>query len=126
MRDLHHILKDAFEFDDDHLYSFYLSGEPWDQGSEYAAQPGRGGRGVSVPLSSLPLRPKQTLLYLFDYGDQHEFDVQFVGLDPNASKHETYPRIVESHGKAPAQYGAYDDEEAGESVDWGEAEADGE
>jgi hypothetical protein len=126
LRDLHHILQDAFEFDDDHLYSFYLSGEAWDKGSEYAAQPERGERGVGVPLSSLPLRPKQTFLYLCDYGDQHEFDVQFIGLDPNASKHEHYPRIAEVHGKAPAQYGAYDDEEAGEGQDWDEEEADGE
>ena len=52
--------------------------------------------------------------------------MQFAGLDPNASKQEHYPRIVEVHGKAPAQYGAYDDEEAGEGEDWDEEESDGE
>jgi hypothetical protein len=111
LRDLHRIIQAAFAFDDDHLYSFYLSGQAWDRDTEYAAQPERGARGVSVPISSLHLRPKQKFLYLFDYGDQHEFDVQLAGLDPTASKEEHYPRIVEAHGEAPAQYGRYDDEE---------------
>ncbi|MCA1697785.1 MAG: plasmid pRiA4b ORF-3 family protein, partial [Actinobacteria bacterium] len=34
--DLHHALQDAFDWDDDHLYSFWLKGEFWGRdGSEY-------------------------------------------------------------------------------------------
>ncbi len=29
MEDLHHIILDAFDFDDDHLYSFFMDGEKW-------------------------------------------------------------------------------------------------
>ena len=33
--DLHAAIQDAFEFDSDHLYSFFMSGRAWDQDSEY-------------------------------------------------------------------------------------------
>lgn len=34
--DLHEVLRFAFEWDDDHLYSFWLGGEFWAQdGTEY-------------------------------------------------------------------------------------------
>ncbi len=35
LEDLHHVIQDAFEFDDDHLYSFFMSGKAWDKDSEY-------------------------------------------------------------------------------------------
>ena len=43
------------------------------------------------------------MTYLYDFGDQWEFDVKLEGIekvDPKMSK----PKIVESHGKAPQQY----------------------
>jgi len=54
----------------------------------------------------LGLRMKQKFLYLYDYGDEHRFEVQLVGINPEAPKGR-YPRIVESHGKAPRQYGGW-------------------
>lgn len=36
LEQLHLAIQDAFEFDDDHLYSFFLSGKPWDQDTEYS------------------------------------------------------------------------------------------
>lgn len=35
LQELHWAIQDAFDFDDDHLYSFFLSGKAWDQATEY-------------------------------------------------------------------------------------------
>jgi hypothetical protein len=118
LRELHVIIQEAFDFDFDHLYSFFLSGRAWDKNSEYAAQPQAHERGVGVTLGSLRLRPKQRLLYLFDYGDEHRFEVQLVGLNPDAPKGR-YPRLVEAHGQSPPQYGEWEADEA-----WNEDDSD--
>jgi hypothetical protein len=35
LHDLHLAIQDAFDWDNDHLYAFYMSGKAWDSGSEY-------------------------------------------------------------------------------------------
>ncbi len=120
LRELHAVIQDAFEFDHDHLYSFFMSGRAWDKASEYAAQPEGNQRAVSgTRLENLRLRLKQRFLYLFDYGDEHHFDVQLVSLNPDAPKGR-YPRIVEEHGQAPQQYGGWDGDDEEDSDDWEE------
>jgi len=56
-----------------------------------------------VKIRDLNMRMKQRFLYLFDYGDEHRFEVQLVGINPDAPKGK-YPRVVERHGKNPRQY----------------------
>lgn len=36
LHDLHYAIQNAFEWDADHLYSFFMSGRAWDQSTEYA------------------------------------------------------------------------------------------
>ena len=35
LEELHFAIQDAYEWDTDHLYSFFMSGQAWDEGSEY-------------------------------------------------------------------------------------------
>ena len=35
LHDLHMAIQDAFEWDNDHLYAFFMSGKAWDSSSEY-------------------------------------------------------------------------------------------
>lgn len=116
LEDLHLLIQRAYRWWDDHLYSFFLSGDPWDQDSEI------GSPWSDVPLHThhiemrqLDLQAGQTFLYLFDYGDQHEFDVTVLRINSLAPKGE-YPRTLEYHGDPPPQYPDYD-EESGEA-DW--------
>lgn len=104
--DLHYAILDSVDFDSDHLYSFFMSGRAWDNTTEYTSPEGEGPSAARVKIGDLGLRMKQKFLYLFDYGDEHCFEVQLVGLNPEAPKGR-YPRIVESHGKAPPQYGGW-------------------
>ncbi len=105
--DLHYAILSAVDFDPDHLYSFFMSGRAWDDSTEYASPYAEGPSADEVKIGDLSLRMKQKFLYLFDYGDEHRFEVQLVGVNPEAAKEGRYPRIVKSHGKAPRQYGGW-------------------
>jgi Plasmid pRiA4b ORF-3-like protein len=102
----------AFEFDDDHLWSFFLSGKPWDRASEYARLPdppvgGRNRGADGLRVGDAPA--KKEFLFLFDYGDEWHFGVRLVRtgeVEPGAR----YPRVVASQGQAPRQYPDVDDE----------------
>lgn len=101
--DLHYAILRAVNFDADHLYSFFMSGEAWDDTTEYASPHGEGRSAARVKIRDLGLRMKQRFLYLYDYGDEHRFDVQLVAFNPDAPRGD-YPRIIERHGRAPRQY----------------------
>jgi hypothetical protein len=109
--DLHDAIRDSVDFDYDHLYSFFMSGEAWDDSTEYASPLNREkGSASQVKIGGLSLRMKQRFLYLYDYGDEHRFDVQLIAINPDAPKMQ-YPRIIEKHGKNPPQYGGWDEED---------------
>ncbi len=116
LEDLHLLIQRAYGWRDDHLYSFFLSGNSWDRGSEIGSPWSDASLHTHhIEIQQLDLHKGQTLLYLFDYGDQHEFDVTVLRINSLAPKGE-YPRTLEYHGKSPPQYPDYD-EESGET-DW--------
>jgi hypothetical protein len=119
----------AFGFDDDHLWSFFLSGQPWDQETEYARMPspdpiqGRPARAASrLRVRDAPAG--REFLFLFDYGDEWHFGVRLArtGLGPESGV--SYPRVVASHGQAPPQYPELDDDWADEPGSDTETEVD--
>ena len=121
--DLHYALQDAFDWDDDHLYSFWLNGEFWARdGSEYthpfhASQPNPLGPFATSPapasadvrLDRLRLEKGQRIAYLFDFGD--EWRVRLTVRDMTVEDLQRYPRLLESAGDAPPQYPDHEDEE---------------
>ena len=114
--DLHAAIQAALDWDGDHLYSFFMSNQAWDEESEYASPEGETMWDESAPkaddakIGSLGLQLKQKFMYIFDFGDEHRFEVEVIGINPNAPKDE-YPRIVDGRGNVPPQYPDYDEEE---------------
>jgi len=107
LHDLHRVIQHAFGWEDDHLYAFYLSGKRNDALTEVGASTSFGASeppvASEVALAHLELKRGQKLLYLFDFGDNLEHDIQYLGpFEPESTA--TYPRVTEVHGKAPAQY----------------------
>jgi hypothetical protein len=109
LADLGAMIPSAFGFSDDHLWAFFLSGKAWDRTTEYAralpedAIDGRRARAAS----GLRIRDAPTakeFLFLFDYGDEWHFDVRLVRTGKAAVPGPRFPRVVASHGQAPAQY----------------------
>lgn len=99
---------DAIEWDAVHLYSFFMSNRAWDEQSEFTApQSGEGQPSDTLTLGDLGLKPKQKFLFLYDYGDEHLFEVEVVSLKTGTPPGE-YPQLVGSRGDAPEQYPDYE------------------
>ncbi len=112
LEDLHLAIQDAFNWDNDHLYAFYLSGHTRDNMTrvdgpfEFMEYP----TADEVTLAALELRPKQRLLYLFDFGDRLEHDIEVAEILPLPAD-DVEPRVVASQGEAPPQYPIWDGDE---------------
>jgi hypothetical protein len=104
----------AFGFDDDHLWSFFLSGKPWDRPSEYARLPdppiGDRKQGADdLRVGDAPARKE--FLFLFDYGDQWHFGIKIRRVSEQVEPRVQYPRVVASQGAAPPQYPDFEEDE---------------
>ena len=132
--DLHKVIQEAYGFDADHLYSYFMSGRVWDHSDfEYhhpdaapqtpiekrmrvsasgirGSYPGLRLPATKMSIESLNLAPKQRFLYLFDYGDEWQFEVEFV--EEGVSEGGRYPRILGGVGESPQQYGGVDEGES--------------
>jgi Plasmid pRiA4b ORF-3-like protein len=122
--DLHEAVFEAFDRDDEHLYSFYFCDKPTsksynrhdnaveykhpmcfddygDENDEYNAAEAR--------LCTLKLKEKQKFEYLFDFGDCWWHELTFEGSDRRDGGH--YPLIMEKRGDSPPQYPDYEDDD---------------
>ncbi len=102
--DLHVAIQRAFSWNSDHLYSFFMTGK-YDPRYTFACQyeethPPWTHQAV---IGELGLGRRHKFVYLFDYGDQHEFEIEVTAICPQAGSGD-YPRVVKSVGKAPDQY----------------------
>ena len=107
--DLHEAIQDAVKFDRDHLYCFYQSRTDRSGNREFLDE--ENGRIFSEPLGAMfPLPAKQSLFYLFDWGDNWVFKITKSRKRPHAPvKGVTYPRMESELGKKPNQY-SFEDE----------------
>jgi hypothetical protein len=101
--DLHQAIQDAFDFDSDHLFSFFMDGVPWSDEKFSSPYEDEGPHADEVKIGELCLGKGRTILYLFDYGDEWHFHVTLEEILPD-KPHPKKPRIVESKGKNPEQY----------------------
>jgi len=106
--DLHYALQSAFGWDDDHLYSFWLSGTFWGaEDAQYlhplpAASIEPPGRSACARLDELDLAEGQRIAYVFDFGD--EWRVRLTLREIRAADGRAVARCIEKVGTAPPQY----------------------
>lgn len=100
--DLHEIIQDAFDFDDDHLYAFYMDGKRFSKSCYNSPMDSHGPYVNDAEIGRLELYEGQHFLYLFDFGDEWTFDVQVMEIIKEKKISE--PQIVEVFGEAPEQY----------------------
>jgi hypothetical protein len=112
LADLQGAFQDAIDWDNDHLYAFFMNGQTHD--SRYMiAHPYLDDAPLyvdEVVIGELGLTPKHKFVYFFDYGDSHEFEVEVIGIRPRAEPGD-YPMLVDSQGEAPPQYDLGDEED---------------
>jgi tetratricopeptide (TPR) repeat protein len=118
---LYSAIQRAFEYDDDHAYAFFMNGHFWDLEFGIWSTPERGQRATrTTRLETLGLRPKKRFAYLFDFGDEHRFDVRVI--DITSQDGPRAGNVTASVGKAPPQYPSFDgDGLEGEELDDSEA-----
>jgi len=121
LADLGNAIPLAFDFDDPHLWSFFLSGKAWDRATEYAlhSEPGLAGSPRPATAGRVQLRDvpfpgatgKKEFLFLFDYGDEWHFGVKLRRVSEQVEPQVQYPRVVASQGDAPPQYPDFEEDE---------------
>lgn len=110
LEDLHGIITEAFDREDDHLWMFYFRKRNSRVVARRYVAPQmelpdaeEGGDACETTIDTLGLRSRSKFFYLFDIGDywDHELVVQKV---ENVAAAVKEPRIVGRVGKSPEQY----------------------
>ncbi|MBS3919560.1 MAG: plasmid pRiA4b ORF-3 family protein [Deltaproteobacteria bacterium] len=97
----------AIKFDSDHLYHFEYE-NPWGAieriNHDFIDE---GPWASDVRVGDVPLRVGQKMTYLYDFGDNWEFEVTLEQVDRAEAVKK--PRILEMHGSPPKQYSRWDE-----------------
>ncbi|WP_432409233.1 IS1096 element passenger TnpR family protein [Wukongibacter sp. M2B1] len=103
LNDLHNYIQDAFAFDNDHMYSFFMDGRAWSHDKFTCPMDNEGPYADEVMIGEIGLYKKQRILYLFDFGDEWRFDVEVFDIEDSNIK-LLRPQIAERKGEPPEQY----------------------
>lgn len=101
--DLHMEIQNAFHFDDDHLYTFFMEGKRSSKNNFHSDMCGEGPYVDHAVIGELGLYKGKRILYLFDYGDMWQFMINVVEINENEEE-ISIPEIIEIKGEAPKQY----------------------
>ncbi len=97
---LHKYIQEIVEFDDDHLYEFYIGKNPRNRTSSV---PKRTRLNEIYPLKG------SKLYYLFDFGDSWLFKIKKLRKKKIENEKYKYPLLIESSGVNPEQYPEYEE-----------------
>lgn len=121
LHELHDMIFEAFDREEDHMYSFFFPRFPlkkmnprviYQSSDEYThpvacEDPGPFGSEAkdasNTTLQSLDLLDGEVFYYLFDFGDEWWHEIRVEQADGTADEGE-YPRIIERKGTSPDQY----------------------
>ncbi len=99
--DLHAVIFEAFNREDEHLYCFDVGGTrifSHDYGVEDDELD-----AAKTKLKNMDFEVGDGFDYLFDFGDEWWHDIELLEITPVESDVE-YPLILSTHGEIPAQY----------------------
>ena len=112
--DLHMVIQRGFDWDNDHMFSFFLSDRIWDKQNEYSANPlgehmpssfgDISKAAAETEIGDLELEKGSVFKYLFDYGDEIVHNIEVVEIYENKDPETVFPQLVRSIGEAPDQY----------------------
>ena len=109
--DLHSAIQQAVDFDDDHMFEFFIGRTPRNQAISVGGDPNWSTfdpfrHYEKVLLSEIfPLPSGMKLFYLFDFGDSWMFQItKSTRKDKVPQPGVSYPRVVDAKGGNPEQY----------------------
>jgi hypothetical protein len=109
---LHEAIQRAFQWYDDHLYTFFMSGREWDRSSVTYTEPESlkeigeyypNEKSAYVKIRNLNLNVGQKIAYVYDFGDNLSLSL-IVRRISRADPEVKYPRVTVLRGFSPEQY----------------------
>ncbi|MCP4498811.1 MAG: plasmid pRiA4b ORF-3 family protein [Deltaproteobacteria bacterium] len=95
LQDLHQYIQEIVDFDNDHLYEFYIGKNP-------------RNRARTIPnerkLNEIYPMTGYKIYYLFDFGDSWLFQIKKSRKKKTEEKQKKYPVLIEHTGVNPEQY----------------------
>lgn len=109
LEDLHYLIQYAVDFDNDHLYEFYVS--KTERSQNRIRFDDENEKIYDTTLESIyPLEKGNKLYYMFDYGDSWLFVISKSRKKPQeAQEGVEYPRVINEEGNKPEQYPEWED-----------------
>ena len=107
--DLHLLIQEAVEFDNDHLFEFSI-GSGMMRKTYTLSETMNSNRQLTVEstrLKDLELCKGQKFTYLFDFGDMWWFDIKILEIRESAAEES---RVIKALNNAPVQYPIYEEE----------------
>jgi len=109
LADLANCIIQAYDFDGDHLYAFDLVGRDGMKLQIDSPDCHNGDTFADeTTIGALPLDEKQSMLFHYDFGAAWRFKVVLEKI-VTADTERAVPKIVESKGEAPPEYGSEDE-----------------
>lgn len=99
-RQLHKYIQKIVEFDDDHLYEFYVGKNPRNLSNAISKD---------AKLNEIYPLTGYKIYYLFDFGDSWLFQIKKSRKNIEENKQVEYPRLIKSTGVNPEQYPEYEE-----------------
>ncbi|MCK4504740.1 MAG: hypothetical protein KAW14_03925 [Candidatus Aegiribacteria sp.] len=120
LKDLHDAIFDAFDREEEHLYSFFFPDKPTKSKRTIIKSPEYTITGMTdeffdkeqneaseATIQFLKLRMKQKFYYLFDWGDEWWHELTYEGVKDIRTK--DLPAVIVTRGESPPQYPDYDE-----------------
>ena len=117
--DLHINIQDLFDWDNDHMFSFYLGEKLFDRDNEYSANPlgehmvssyGKQSKSAAeTELRDLDLPMDFSFWYLFDYGNELVHEVTVEKIREMKPEESGFPKLIVKKGNALPQYGVFEE-----------------
>ncbi len=95
LQQLHKYIQKIIEFDDDHLYEFYIGRNSRNRAQEVSK---------GTKLNELYPITGYKLYYLFDFGDNWLSEIKKSIKKKTRVESEKYPKIIQQEGENPEQY----------------------
>ncbi len=109
LAEVHDAIQMAVGFDNDHSFSFFLSRTDHSRTREYFHDDDESIDSKTVK-DMFPLPERQSLFYLFDWGDEWVFKISKTRKSlQQTMPGVAYPRVERESGTKPDQYPAFDD-----------------
>jgi hypothetical protein len=108
LEDFHYFIQSAVNFDDDHLYEFFLSNSERSRNRELLATYEDSDSVTLKEVFPVPIGKK--LFYLFDYGDNWFFRIALTRKASFAAVNGIeYPNQTHESGERPIQYSEWEE-----------------